>query len=217
VKEMTHTLHRRGSVKSLKNDYIWQVYPSKGINDVDVPEKLNAIIDIVDALESPNWGDVYTGCTLFHSVAQIRQNLRQGSKLRGVFTEKKQLIQFLMNVKEADIGLSVVVSGLFKEVFQACENLGLKPHSVNLSLGIWGNKKLLPREKVLEITTMCGHSLVSPQLVQTFFKEVEKGRKTPADIGVLLAKQCPCGVFNHIRAAEIIREQIQSIDSRQSD
>jgi hypothetical protein len=201
-------------VNSLKKDYIWQVYPSKGINDVDVPKKLNTIIDIVETIGSPNWGDVYTGCTLFHSVAQIRQNLKRGSKLRGVFTENRQLTRFLKKVKKADTGLSVVISGLFDEVFQTCENLGIKPHSVNLSLGIWGNKKLLPSEKILEITTMCGHSLVSPQLVQTFFEEVEKGRKTPDDIGVLLAKQCPCGVFNHIRAVEIIREHIQSIESK---
>lgn len=213
---MTHTLHRRGNVKSLQNDYIWQVYPSKGVNDDHVPERLNAIIDIVDAVGSPNWGDVYTGCTLFHSIAQIRQNLKQGSKLRGVFTDKQQLTQFLKNVKEADIGLSVVISGLFNEVFQSCENLGLQPHSVNLSLGIWGNKQLLPQEKILEITTMCGHSLISPQLVQTFFEEAEKGTKTPEDIGVLLAKQCPCGVFNHIRASEIIREHSNSINNKEA-
>ncbi|UCH37958.1 MAG: hypothetical protein JSV76_01975 [Candidatus Bathyarchaeota archaeon] len=213
---MTHTLHRRGTVKSLQNDYIWQVYPSKGVNDDHVPEKLNAIINIVDAIGSPNWGDVYTGCTLFHSIAQIRQNLKQGSKLRGVFTDKQQLTQFLKNVKEADIGLSVVISGLFNEVFQACENLGLQPHSVNLSLGIWGNKQLLPQEKILEITTMCGHSLISPQLVQPFFEEAEQGTKTPAELGVLLAKQCPCGVFNHIRAGEIIREHANSINNKEA-
>ncbi len=206
---MTHTLHRRGSIKSLRNDYVWQVYPARGINDDNVPERLSRVIDVIVSVGSPNWGDVYTGCTLHRPVEEIKKSLRPGSKLRGVFTGKRALTNFLRAMKEADIGFSVVVSGLFDEVFDACARVGLKPHSVNLSLGIWGKKELLPSDDILDVTTMCGHSLVSPRLVGKLFEDAENSKKSPEEVALLLSKQCPCGVFNHVRAAELVKAHLK--------
>ena len=35
---MSHTLHRRGSIESLKDDIVFLMLPAHRINDVDVPK-----------------------------------------------------------------------------------------------------------------------------------------------------------------------------------
>ena len=36
---MTHSLHRSGDIESQKKDYVWFMYQTKGINDVDIKPK----------------------------------------------------------------------------------------------------------------------------------------------------------------------------------
>ncbi len=75
-------------------------------------------------------------------------------------------------------------------------HVSLKPHSINVSLGVWGKKELLPEESVLEMTTLCGHHMVSPKIVWTLAEIVVKGMMTPDKAAVRLARLCPCGIFN---------------------
>lgn len=202
---MTHSLHRRGSRKSLEGDYVFQPYPARGINDDNLPEKFGRIIDIVEDIGTPNWGDVKTGPKVSFSVDEIKGKLSKRSRVRGVLTGRGDVVEFLKRMKEADIGLSLVISGLTNEVLGACREAGLKPHSINVSLGVWGNKELLPEESVLEITTMCGHHMVSPKIVRALAKRVAKGAMTPEAASEKLAKLCPCGIFNPVRAAELLK------------
>ena len=202
---MTHSLHRRGSRKSLEADYVFQPYPAKGINDDNLPEKFGRIIDIVEDIGTPNWGDVKTGPKVSVSVDEIKCKLSKRSRVRGVLTGRGDVVEFLKRMKEADIGLSLVISGLTDEVLGACREAGLKPHSINVSLGVWGKKELLPEETVLEITTMCGHHMVSPNIVRALAKRVARGSMTPEAAGEKLAKLCPCGIFNPVRAAELLK------------
>jgi hypothetical protein len=46
--------------------------------------------------------------------------------------------------------------------------------------------------------------MVSPNIVRALAKRVAKGAMTPEAAGVKLAKLCPCGIFNPVRAAKII-------------
>ncbi len=202
---MTHSLHRRGSRKSLEGYYVFQPYPARGINDDNLPEKFGRIIDIVEDIGTPNWGDVKTGPKVSFSVDEIKGKLSKRSRVRGVLTGRGDVVEFLKRMKEADIGLSLVISGLTNEVLGACREAGLKPHSINVSLGVWGKKELLPEESVLEITTMCGHHMVSPKIVRALAKRVAKGAMTPEAAGEKLAKLCPCGIFNPVRAAELLK------------
>lgn len=202
---MTHSLHRRGSRESLEGDYVFQPYPAKGINDDNLPEKFGRIIDIVEEIGTPNWGDVKTGPKVSVSVDEIKEKLSKKSRVRGVLTGRGDVVEFLKKMKEADIGLSLVISGLTDEVLGACREAGLKPHSINVSLGVWGKKELLPEETVLEITTMCGHHMVSPNIVRALAKRVARGSMTPEAAGEKLAKLCPCGIFNPVRAAELLK------------
>ncbi|MDK2784470.1 MAG: hypothetical protein PWQ41_1108, partial [Bacillota bacterium] len=53
---------------------------------------------------------------------------------------------------------------------------------------------------------MCGHGMVAFSLVEHLVEEVKAGRITVEQAARELAKQCVCGVFNPVRAAEIIRK-----------
>ena len=125
-----------------------------------------------------------------------------------VFSEKSKLRSFLNAVRRRDFGLSITVSGLIQDVFEIAKDIGVEPHTVNLSLGIWGKKDLLPSENILEFTTMCGHGLVSSQLVRQYLDYVKNGKITGEKAVPKLAKPCVCGLFNPVRATHLIeREQ----------
>ena len=201
---MTHTLHRTGDIESLCSDYVWQVYPTRGVNDDDLPCKYSQVIDLVVSLGSRNWGDVRTGSARSTPVETIRANLSESSRLRGVFTDKETVVEFIRRIRQMDTGLSVVISGLTDEIFDVCGQVDLSPHSVNLSLGVWGRTDMLPPEDVLELTTMCGHHQISPNLVPEMKEAVAQGRVSREEAAEQMSRLCPCGVFNTERAVQLL-------------
>jgi hypothetical protein len=58
---MTHSLHRSGDIESLKKDFVWFMYQTKGVNDKDIKPKALEFIAAAEAFGSENWGDVKTG------------------------------------------------------------------------------------------------------------------------------------------------------------
>ncbi|AYO32089.1 hypothetical protein D2962_17105 [Biomaibacter acetigenes] len=203
---MTHSLHRSGTLESLKGDYVWFMYQAKGINDTNIKEKAEEFIAAAELVGSENWGDVKTGPIVSYPKEYIKQNIGNKSRLRGVFTSRKQVTEFLSIIKQKNLGTSVVISGLLDEVLSACKEAGVTPHTINYSLGIWGKKELLPDDDILSITTMCGHHMISPNLVKKLVQDVKKGRITPEKAAWKLATFCPCGIFNQVRAEKLIDE-----------
>jgi hypothetical protein len=201
---MTHSLHRSGTPESLRGDYVWFMYQAKGINDKNIKEKAMEFIAVAEAVGSENWGDVKSGPKVCLSVDEIKSKIGDKSRLRGVFTSKEQVARFLRMIKEKDLGISVIISGLLKETLEACDEAGVTPHTVNFSLGVWGKKEHLPSEEVLSVTTMCGHHMVPSGLVEEMMGRVKKGKITPEEAGLKLATYCPCGIFNQVRAAKIL-------------
>ena len=201
---MTHSLHRSGSLESLRGDYVWFMYQAKGINDKNIKEKAQEFIAVAEVVGSENWGDVKSGPKVCLSVEEVKSKISDQSRVRGVFTRKDQVVQFLRMIKEKELGISVIISGLLKETLEACGEAGVTPHTINFSLGVWGKKELLPSEEVLGVTTMCGHHMVSANLVKEMMEEVKKGKLTPEEAGLKLATYCPCGIFNQVRAAKIL-------------
>jgi hypothetical protein len=82
----------------------------------------------------------------------------------------------------------------------------LKEHTYHISLGVFGKTDALPDEKTLEITTQCGHSLISAALVADVVQRVKKARLTLEEGAALLIKPCACGIGNTKRIEQILGE-----------
>ena len=100
--------------------------------------------------------------------------------------------------------MSVVVAGILDSVNDCCQKAGLKRHTVELSLGIWGKTEKLPSNDILEVTSMCGHGLISASLVNSLVGGIKAGAKTPEDAARELTPNCTCGIFNPARAAKLL-------------
>ncbi len=211
---MTHSLHRQGTRESLKKDYPVLAMVARQFDIVDdeakkrTLTKLQAIFDVFQKHEPTNLGSLYVPGTRAHGMsdADLRAGLRPNGFVGTVFSDRAHLRDMLAELKQRDFGISIIVSGLIDQVFGICEEVGLQPHTIDLALGVWGNKKLLPKAELLEITTMCGHAMVSPSLIDDLAGQVRKGRLTAEQAATELAKPCVCGIFNQKRAGELIAE-----------
>ena len=202
---MTHTLHRRGSVESLSKDYALLCMAAKGINEEGSPDKMREFLKINLRHNPVNVGDMRTGNMYNRSIDEILEKVTSTSIVHGVFTDREKVTSVLQDLKKADLGMSVVVSGPFNCVGEICMAAGLSPHSVDYSLDIWGNKEKLPADEALEVTTMCGHAMVATNLVKSLVDDIKAGNVTVEDAGKELARICECGIFNPSRAAELLR------------
>ncbi|GAI71884.1 unnamed protein product, partial [marine sediment metagenome] len=124
----------------------------------------------------------------------------------AAFTEIKDVSSVIQTLKKEDLGISIVVSGLLNEIEDVLKDVGLEMHTVHLSLGTFGNKELLPSDKILEITTMCGHHYVSPQSVEYYLDLIKKDKISIENAAEELTKPCICGIFNTSRAINLLSE-----------
>ena len=203
---MTHTLHRQGTKESLNKDYIFLCMAAKGINEDRANEKMREFLKIMMHHQPINAGDMRSGNIFNSNMDEILSKVSSTSIVHGVFTDRDTATKVLQELQDADLGLSVVVSGPFDSVNCICEAVGLKPHSVDFSGGIWGNTKRLPAKDIQEVTTMCGHAMVASNLVTSLVNDIKKRRITSDEASRELAKQCACGVFNPSRAAELMHD-----------
>ena len=199
---MTHSLHRRGTAESLSEDYVMIMLRSIGINDSGYLPKCQEFLRIALRHNPINIGSEMKGSMYEYKPEEIIADAKGDSHV--VFDNPQALTEFLRDLKEADLGLSVVVSGIFENVDECLEKAGLKHHTANFSLGIWGKTEKLPSNDILELTTMCGHGLIATNLVKAMVKEIKAGTKTPEEAAKVLAPNCTCGIFNPARAAKLL-------------
>lgn len=199
---MTHSLHRIGT--DLENEIVFILTPSKGINSEGAEGKIKRFLDIIIANEPVHYGDDRVGNRYTAGYDKIVENLEGITNIHAVFNRLENAQNALKEIVAADLGLSVVVSGLFENAKQCCRASGIQYHSIEHSLGIWGDKTRLPDEKTLEIVTMCGHGLVSANLIQCLAGAVRAKEKTAQEAAEEMARLCLCGIFNTERAAGII-------------
>jgi len=198
---MTHTLHRRGTKESLSEDYTVMMLQSVGINDEGHIPKIQEFLRIALRHNPKNIGSV----TMGGMIDKPEEVIANASKIgHAVFDNKEDLTAALKELKEADLGISVIVSGIFENVDECLEKAGLKHHTGNFSLGIWGKTEKLPSNDILEVTTMCGHALIAPNLVKAMVKEIKAGTKTPEEAAKVLMPNCACGVFNPARTTKLL-------------
>ena len=202
---MTHTLHRKESGAIPEKDFVILCMASQKFNDQGAAEKLKQIFRMLldlnpDNIADDNLGGVFTGET----PESILNHMNDKAYVGVAFSEEEKLREALRRLKEADLGMSAIVSGNFEIVFRLLKEVGLKPHTVNMSLGTFGKTEILPKKEVLEITCMCGHGMVSARHVETVSRKIKAKKMVLSDGAKDLARSCTCGIFNPKRAEKLI-------------
>ena len=207
---MTHSLHREGSLESLERDYVLFIYPARGFNYRGSTPKIRHMVELlyqagpVNMVPTTLRRNMYSGVTPEEILKSITV---EGTRVYSVFNDKEKLKTALRLLKEADEGISIIVSGITDSIRDIAAELGIEPHMVNLSLGIHGRTDRLPQPDIREFTTMCGHGVVSPFLVKDMIRRVKTGKISAWDGSVLLAEPCTCSIYNPFRSAELLREK----------
>jgi len=204
---MTHTLHRRGSADSLSRDIIFLIMPSKDINHVGSHVPLKRFFQIALEEGAIKIGDCRSG-NEYHqgTLDNVINNVQDRAVIHAVFDNKEKAITMMRRLKEANLGLSVVVSGLLDMVDGCCKTAGLQRHTVEHSLGVWGRVDKLPPEPILQINTMCGHGMVTVALINDVIDRIKTGGLSVERGAEELFKPCMCGIFNPKRAAELLQK-----------
>jgi predicted RNase H-like HicB family nuclease/predicted transcriptional regulator len=209
---MTHSAHRLATVDELKKDYVLFVRPAKGFDDVDgetIAKTLRLTKELADIAykhEPVNIGRTGANCTAQGEGYEEIMNKKKLNGFMSVFTDKEKFTTVLREFKEKDAGYSVVASGLTEDIFDVCKEIGLKPHTVLYSLGVWGKTEILPETDYLKITTLCGHSMVPPKTIRHCVEKIKNREMTIEEAAKKIAKPCPCGIFNPARTVEVLKK-----------
>lgn len=203
---MTHALHRLGD--SFQNDWVLYVYPTREFKHANGAKKLVDLTEIVQEEHACNYAGYEIKRNIWGGVTfeEIKSNMTDRGRFYCVFSKKEDFVRALKRMKEYDAGLSVVVSVLSEEARRIARDLDLEPHTINLSLGIFGNEAILPEMEILELTTMCGHGMVSPHLVKKILFKIKRGWISVEEGAIELAKPCVCGIFNPVKASELLKK-----------
>ena len=209
---MTNTLHRKGAAEDLKEDYVVFVTMARGINREGSAPKIHEFLRICQKHNPVNIGSSKLGTVLQDDVGfqDLVTTLKDGSTSAAVFTDLDTLQKVLAELIEADLGISINVSGLLDGVQECCHGNGIERHSVEHSLGFWGPSDLLPEREILEINTLCGHGMVSFSLIRKMMEYVKMRRLTPKEAAEIMGKCCECAVFNTTRAEHLLEKTLET-------
>ena len=205
---MTHSLHREGRAESLDRDYIVFIYPARGFNYKGAAAKVRRLAEILYRTGPANMIVTTLRRNLYSGVRpeEVLDSIKEDCRVFSVFNSREKLKEVMAQFKAADQGISIVVSGLIDKFRAISNEIGLNPHTINLSLGVHGNTDTLPPADVRQFTTMCGHGMVSPHLVRDVIRKVKTDKLNPWDGCLILAKPCICGIYNPYRSKEMLNE-----------
>jgi len=204
---MTHSLHRRGVRESLENDFVVLGCPATGVNKKGSAPKTQKFLSICYENGPVNLGDMKTGNIHDNTMDDILDHVTDGTIVQCTFDNRDKVVALLKQLKEDKPGISIIVSGVTDVVQQCMDEAGLgRIHSLEYSMGTWGKTEKLPSYEVLEIITMCGHAMISANLVDKLVRDIKRGRKTVEEAVLEMTKCCTCGNFNLTRAAQLLRK-----------
>ena len=197
---MTHSLHRKGIEKDLKEDYVVLAMFAAGIND-KYDDSRRRFIRIGEIMKQNNPVNIMS-----------ERAWKFSPTITATFDDIELVKKVIHQLKREDLGISIVVSGLISEIKNILLEVGLNIHTVHFSLGTFGDRKkeLLPNDKILEITTMCGHHTVSPQSVTHYVELIKKGKTTIEKSAAKLTKPCVCGIVNTARVIQILNSLVDN-------
>jgi hypothetical protein len=228
---MTNTLHRYSehyafdrppNPQPVQDDFIVFAMASRGINDDDLVEKYRAFLRLALKHNPINIGDATKGGMLrprqdLNPKAHWKRDQRPNPEeviagidghttVAAVFASYQDMKAFIDDVRGAKLGISVNISAPIEEAERCCRETGITRHSVEYSLGFCGRVDKLPDATVLELTTMCGHGMLSAHFVKKMIDWAKENRRSPAELANTMARFCSCGVFNTSRAERILNE-----------
>jgi hypothetical protein len=208
---MTNTLHRQGAVEDLENDYVLFATTAKGITREGSAPRIQEFMRICLRHHPDNMGDSKQGNLLQNdiNIHDLIRNQKDGAGAAAVFTDLDTLTRVVGELIEADLGLSINISGLVGPVQECCHSNGIERHSTEHSLGFWGAADRLPEREVLEYHTLCGHGMISFSLIRKMVEYVKLRRLTPGEAAKTMGKSCACGVFNTLRAEILLQRLIE--------
>src|SRR5512136_1691958 len=111
---MSHSLHRYGTVENLQNDYTMYARTSRYVNREGCGPKLRKILDIFLSEQPVNFGSSHAGKS-YKAGLDAKAYAQTLDKAYGVaccFSSREAIRGVLRKLKEADTGISIVVSGL---------------------------------------------------------------------------------------------------------
>jgi hypothetical protein len=208
---MTNTLHRQGKVEDLQHDYVIFATTAPGITREGAAPKLQEFMRICLKHNPVNMGDSKQGNMLQDDIdiQRLIANQKDNAGAGAVFTDLDTLREVMEELIEADLGISINVSGLLDQVQECCHRNGIERHSVEHSLGFWGATDRLPERELLEFHTLCGHGMVSFSLIRKMIDEVRMRRLSPRKAARIMGKCCECGVFNTARAERLLEKVLE--------
>ena len=142
-------------------------------------------------------------------VEKFLSKQQDGEGAAAVFTDLETLRKVVEELIQADLRISINISGLLDEVQTCCRKVGIERHSVEHSLGVWGAKDRLPEREIMEVNTLCGHGMVSFNLIRKMVEYVRLRRLTPKEAANIMARCCECGVFNPVRAEKLLGKMVK--------
>jgi hypothetical protein len=209
---MTNTLHRLGTDEELERDYVIFTTTARNINKKGSAPKIQEFMRICLKHNPINIGSSKQGSILQDDIDinELIANQGDGATSAAVFTDLETLKKVIAELIEADLGISINVSGLLDGVQECCKGNGIERHSVEQSLGFWGSNDLLPERDVLTINTLCGHGLVSFNLIHKMIEYVKLRRLTPKEAAKIMGKCCECAVFNTTHAEALLEKTLMT-------
>ena len=217
---MTNTLHRYGAPETLEDDFIVFAMSAHDFEDPEATEKFRRFLEIAVRHHPVNIGDSKKGGLhrpskglnpLIHwfrkdepDIPAIIRSVESPTVAAAVFDNPDAVVSFLRDIKEADLGLSINISSLTDRADALARKAGITRHSVAYSLGFFGALDKLPERSALQLSTMCGHGMISFNFARKMIDWVKAGRRTPEEASRYMARFCTCGVFNASRAARIL-------------
>jgi hypothetical protein len=216
---VTNTLHRYGNSESFRDDYVLFALPCKGKNDEGAIDKLKTFLRICARHKPANMGNgnfgSYQPSRHLNPTAHWNRDFSQDYEavingvekvgtVAAVFDSKERAEAALRDVIQADLGFSINMSTSVEGAKDCCQTTGIRRHSVEYSLGFYDPHDHLPNSQVLELSTMCGHGMVSFNMAKKMLDMVREGRRTSEAAALTLARFCPCGVYNPSRAVRLL-------------
>jgi len=228
---MTNTLHRYSehyaferppNPQPVQDDFIVFAMASRGINDDDLVARYRAFLRLALKHNPVNMGDATKGGMLrprqdLNPKAHWKRDQRPNPEeviagieghttVAAVFDNYQDMKAFVDDVRSANLGISVNISAPIEDAERCCRETGITRHNVEYSLGFSGRVEKLPDSTVLELTTMCGHGMVSANFAKKMIDWSKENRRSPAELARTMARFCSCGVFNISRAERILDE-----------